>query len=283
MRGFLWSTAGVLLGCGLLLAGDISTFNAYVDSDVCARLMLGPITSSRMECSQSSFKQGSEPVVVRLHDNTVFSVNKTKLIKDLVSQLAEVSGEVKVKDGTMKLQSAKPIEAGSIPQGNADRKLLDVRTYKAPAGPKIFEKVRHELAMMTYISEFDFISFTMVGDDVILTGWTVRITNRSEAFNRVKTIEGVEKIINNIDVLPMGRFDMQIRAGARAALQRHLGRYFWSSGSDIKIVVKRGDIILLGTVATQTDKDIANIQCRSVPNAFNVINMLRVRGTEKKS
>jgi hyperosmotically inducible protein len=283
MRGLLWSTAGVLLGGGLLLAGEVSTFNAYVDSDVCARLMLGPINSARMECSQNTFKQGGEPVVVRLKDNMVLGVNKTKLLKNLVSQLAEVSGEVKIKDGNMKLEAARPIEANSIPQGNADRKLLDVRMYKAKGGPKVYEKVRHELAMMPYISEFDFISFSMVGDDVILSGWTVRITNRSEAFNRVKSIEGVENIVNNIDVLPMGRSDMQIRASARAALQRFLSRYFWGSGSDIKIVVKNGDIILLGTVATQADSDTANIQCKSVRGAFTVFNMLRVAGAEKKS
>jgi hypothetical protein len=72
----------------------------------------------------------------------------------------------------------------------------------------------------------------------------------------------------------MGSFDMQIRAGARAALQRELSRYFWGSGSDIKIVVKNGKIILLGRVATKADSDIANIQCNAVPNAFHVFNLL---------
>jgi hyperosmotically inducible protein len=115
-----------------------------------------------------------------------------------------------------------------------------------------------------------------------LTGWTVRATNRDTAFNIVKSIEGVETVINNIDVLPLGSFDMQIRAGARAALQRHLSRYFWGSGSDIKIVVKRGSIILLGTVTNKTDVDIANIQCNSVSGAFHVFNMLRVQASQPK-
>src|SRR5215471_17496888 len=115
--------------------------------------------------------------------------------------------------------------------------------------------------MLRYISVFDFISFTQNGGEVILTGWTVRQTNRSTAFNIVKDIEGVESVTNNIDVLPLGSFDMQIRAGVRAALQRNLSRYFWGSGSDIKIVVKNGDVILLGTVSSKADSDIANIQC----------------------
>ena len=136
--------------------------------------------------------------------------------------------------------------------------------------------------MMPYVSEFDFISFTLTGPEVILTGWTVRQTNRDYAYNVVKNVPGVESVVNNIDILPLGSFDMQIRAGARAALQRNLSRYFWGSGSDIKIVVKNGQIILLGTVASKGDSDIANIQCNSVRNAFKVFNLLRVDSSPKK-
>jgi hypothetical protein len=165
--------------------------------------MLGPITSARIECSQKTHKEGSNPVLIRLQDDTVFDVNKEKMVKDHVGKFAQVTGEAKSKSGTMKLQSVNPEEASSIPQGDPARKLLDVRTFKT-TGDKPFEKVRHELAMMPYITVFDFISFTMAGDNVLLTGWTVRETNRSEAYNRVKSIEGVNKIVNNIEVLPLG-------------------------------------------------------------------------------
>ncbi|MCU0245947.1 MAG: BON domain-containing protein, partial [Bryobacter sp.] len=190
--------------------------------------------------------------------------------------------ELKVNDGQIKLQGVKPIEAASIPAGDPARKLLDVRTYKVKDGPALHEKIRHELAMMPYITEFDFISFVLNDSEVILTGWTVRITNRSEAQNRVKSIKGVETVVNNIEVLPMGSFDMQIRAGARANLQRFLPRYFWGNGSDIKIIVKDGAIILLGSVATKSDSDIATIQCNSVRGAFKVVNLLRVAAAPEK-
>jgi hyperosmotically inducible protein len=272
----------VLVLSSAMAAEEISTFSAYVDSDICARLMLGPITTPRMECSKSTFKDGCEPVLVQLRNNVVFTVNKQKMIKEYVGQLAEVSGEPKIKNGTIKLQGVKPITAESIPAGDPGRRLLDVRTYRTDRSAQLHEKIRHELAMMPYISEFDFISFTLNGAEVILTGWTVRITNRSTAFNLVKNIEGVETVVNNIDVLPLGSFDMSIRAGARAALQRHLSRYFWGSGSDIKIVVKNGQIILLGTVANKMDYDIATIQCNSVPNAFHVFNLLRIQSSDNK-
>jgi osmotically-inducible protein OsmY len=276
---------GLSVGTRILAAADkeISNFKAYVDSDVCARLMLGPITADRIACSKTTYKDGSEPVLVRLSNNMVLNVNKDKMIKDLVGQLADVSGQLKVKSGEVKLESVSAIQASSIPAGDPAYKMLDVQTYRANGSPKTYEKVRHELAMMPYISEYDFISFVMQGETVLLSGWTVRQTNRSTAANIVKNIEGVSSIINNIDVLPLGTMDMQIRAAVRAALQRNLGRYFWGSGSDIKIVVKNGDVILLGTVATSGDKDIANIRVNSVSGVFHVFNLLRVSKEEKKS
>jgi osmotically-inducible protein OsmY len=283
MKKMFLVVLSLLLGSVVCVSDEATTFPAYIDSDLCARLMLGPITEARVSCSEKTHKEGSNAVVVRLKDNTVFDVNKEKMVKDRIAKFAEVTGEVKLKSGGLKLQDVKPLEAGSIPPGDPSRKLLDVRTFKTKGSEQVFEKVRHELAMMPYISVFDFISFTMVGEDVILTGWTVRQTNRSEAYNRVKLIEGVRGIVNNIEVLPLGSTDMQIRAGARAALQRYLSRYFWGSGSDIKIVVKNGNIILLGSVASKADSDIANIQANSVPFAFHVFNLLRVQEPSKKS
>ena len=251
------------------------SFPAYVDSDLCARLMLGPITTQRVDCSVKTYKDGSNPVLVRLDNNTIFSVNKEKMVKDYVGGFGEASGDIKVKSGTMKLKGFTPIERSQIPEGPAT-KLLDVRTYQAKGSAQLHEKVRHELAMIAYITTFDFISFTLVGNDVILTGWTVRDTNRSDAEYRVKKIEGVGKVTNNIEILPLGGIDMEIRAAARSALQRTHSTYFWSNGSDIKIVVKNGTIILLGAVRTQQDFDTATIQLNSLSGVFHVFNMLRV-------
>src|SRR3954471_4817315 len=94
---------------------ELSNFKAYVDSDVCARLMLGPITSERIACSQKTYKEGSEPLLVRLSNNMVLNVNKEKMIKDLVGQLVDVSGQLKVKNGEVKLESVALVQASSIP------------------------------------------------------------------------------------------------------------------------------------------------------------------------
>ncbi|MCX6628944.1 MAG: BON domain-containing protein [Candidatus Solibacter sp.] len=262
----------------------VGTFNAYVDSDLCAHLMLGPITEARLQCSKDTRKQGSNSVLVRLGDNLVLDVNKTKMIDPLISQIVSATGEVKAKDGRIKLAEVAPVAASTIKPGSADYKLLDVRHFKLTGDDaKTYEKVRHELAMLPYVSEYDFISFTMADRKVILTGWTVRQTNRSSAYNVVKDLPGVEQVTNNIEVLPLGSMDMQARAGVRATLQRVLSRYFWGSGSAIKIVVKNGNVILLGMVSSQSDIDLATIQANSVRGVFKVFNMLQVEAKSSKS
>lgn len=264
-----------------IAADEISTFRAYVDSDICARLMLGPITPERMACSAKMGKEKNELLLVRLSNNMLFTVNKQKLIENMAGQLAEASGEVNIKAGTMKLQDVKAIEPSAVPAG-PERRLLG-KAIRSEPNPPTWEKVRHELAMLPYITEFDFISFTMTGSDVILTGWCVRDSNRYTAYNVVKGVPGVESVVNNINTLPLGRMDMQIRAAARLALQRNLARYFWRSGSAIKIIVKDGQIILLGTVTNKGDSDLANMLCNGVPGVFKVYNLLRVETPSKKA
>jgi hyperosmotically inducible protein len=274
----------LLSGAAALLAADkpVLTFPAYADTDICARLMVGPITDARSACSKSTFKDGDEPLLVRLSDNLVLSVNKQKPLEELVGDFVEATGEVNQKDGRIKLSSVKSVGRDSIPTGS-EFKMLDVRQYKLTGdGAKTWEKIRHELAMLPYTTEFDFISFALVDGQAILSGWTVRQTNRNDAARAVKNVEGVNFVTNNIDVLPLGSTDMQIRAGTRLRLQRMLGRYFWGNGSDIKIIVKNGQTLLLGQVAQKADSDIAFIQANSVPGAFKVINMLRVAPQEKK-
>ena len=93
----------------------IQTIQGYADSDLCARLMLGPISPERIECSQSTFKDGAAPQIGPPQDNLVFEVNKTKMLKEHVGKFVEVTGEPKEKDGRIKLESVKAIERPNDP------------------------------------------------------------------------------------------------------------------------------------------------------------------------
>ena len=67
------------------------------------------------------------------------------MVKELVGQLAEATGELKVKDGQIKLQSVKPIEAASIPQGDPARPEVGVFASRSPFRPNPIGLQRVEL------------------------------------------------------------------------------------------------------------------------------------------
>nr|MCU0246656.1 hypothetical protein [Bryobacter sp.] len=62
-------------------AAESTTIKAYVDTSVCSHLLLGTISTQRMDCSKKAFKEWDEPVLVALENNQVFSVNKPKMVK----------------------------------------------------------------------------------------------------------------------------------------------------------------------------------------------------------
>ena len=88
MKVALLSTIVLVCSGGVIAAADlpVETFHGYADSDICARLMLGPITEGRVECGVKTAKDGAGPVLIRLQNNLVLSVNKQKMINKVVGQ-----------------------------------------------------------------------------------------------------------------------------------------------------------------------------------------------------
>ncbi|MGA2003424.1 MAG: BON domain-containing protein, partial [Terriglobales bacterium] len=68
---------------------------------------------------------------------------------------------------------------------------------------RIYKEVRHELVMLPYYGVFDNLSYKVDADGTVtLLGQVARPVLKSDAENAVKRIEGVEKVVNNIEVLP---------------------------------------------------------------------------------
>jgi len=143
---------------------------------------------------------------------------------------------------------------------------------------RLAREVRHELVMLPYYNVFDNLSFRVDGSTVTLMGQVARPTLKSDAERVVKGIEGVEKVVNQIQVLPVSPDDDRIRLAVYRAIYGHtaLQRYGLQAVPPIHIIVNKGNVNLEGVVATEADKNIANIQAKSVPGVFNVTNNLRV-------
>ena len=150
---------------------------------------------------------------------------------------------------------------------------------------RIVKEVRHELVMLPYYGVFDNLSYKVDPDGTVtLLGQVARPTLKSDAENVVKRIEGVEKVVNNIEVLPTSMNDDRIRRAAYRAIYGNsvLSEYQLRAVPPIHIIVSNGHITLEGVVARQMDKQIAGMQANSVHGAFSVTNNLVVEEQEKK-
>jgi hyperosmotically inducible periplasmic protein len=146
---------------------------------------------------------------------------------------------------------------------------------------RLEREVRHELVMLPYYDVFDNLEYRVDGGHVTLSGQVVRPTLKSGAENVVKNIEGVEKVTNNIEVLPVSPNDDRIRVAVYRAIYGHtaLQRYSVRSVPPIHIIVKNGNVTLEGVVANEGDKNIANIQANGVSGVFSVKNNLRIENS----
>jgi hyperosmotically inducible periplasmic protein len=164
---------------------------------------------------------------------------------------------------------------------------VSAQTRTHPITPKavqhITKEVRHQLLMLSNLGVFDDIAFKVNGYDVTLLGQVTNPTLRDDAERAVKKIEGVEKVDNQIEVLPPSPNDDQLRRALYKAIYGYgpLQRYALPPQKPIKIVVKNGHVTLEGVVDSETDKNLANIQANSVPAVFSVTNNLQVVSSKK--
>jgi hyperosmotically inducible protein len=148
--------------------------------------------------------------------------------------------------------------------------------------PQLAKKVRHELVTLPYYGVFDNLAYSINGGNVTLYGQVVRASTRSDAEHRVKRIQGVTRVVNNIKVLPLSSFDDRIRAATYRSIARMGGLYRYLQGTNpsLHIVVAGGHVALEGVVSNKGDRNLAYMAANRVPGVFSVQNNLRVEGEE---
>ncbi len=143
---------------------------------------------------------------------------------------------------------------------------------------RITREVRHELVMLPYYGVFDNLTYRVDGTTVTLMGQVTKPTLKSDAGNVVKGIEGVERVDNKIQVLPLSSIDDGIRLAEYRAIYGTPGldRYAMQAVPPIHIIVENGKVTLEGVVSTQADKDTAGVRANTVNGVFSVVNNLRL-------
>jgi hyperosmotically inducible protein len=142
---------------------------------------------------------------------------------------------------------------------------------------QIMKKIRKELVTLPQYGVFDNLAYEVEGGTVTLYGQVVVPSTRHDAERRVARIQGVERVVNRIEVLPLSPSDDSIRLDAYRTIFRAGGLYRYAMGANpsIHIVVNRGHITLEGVVANEGDRRIAYITASGIPGVFSVTNNLR--------
>jgi hyperosmotically inducible protein len=183
-------------------------------------------------------------------------------------------------------------------------------TWSQQDSLRIVNEVQKKLGSLTNYAVFDWITFGEQGKTIVLRGYASRPTLKSDAERVVKGIPGVEKVDNQIEVLPNSPNDDRVRAAVynRIYTQSSLRKYNANAGSlaramgpggrniafmaggitntpplgyhAIHIVVKNGNAMLFGAVINSGDVAIANMAANSAPGAFSVENNLVVERSQ---
>lgn len=146
-------------------------------------------------------------------------------------------------------------------------------------GSPLSGEIRHQLRVLPFYSVFDYITFTLDGGKVTLTGFVVRPTLKANAEAAVKSLEGVSSVKNLLEVLPKSAADDDSRRAVYRAIfeDSTLQRYAASEVPVIHIVLRNGEVTLEGAVATDAEKNLASTRASSVAGISSVKNNLVIR------
>ena len=153
----------------------------------------------------------------------------------------------------------------SAPAWAADRKDLQVA-----------RDVSKQVLTYPQFSIFDSVHMQVNDGLVTLTGKVTMPYKKNDIAKRVAKIDGVERVNNQISVLPVSQFDDELRFRIARAIYGNSS--FWTYGAmanpPIHIIVENGHVTLDGVVNSNTDRMLARSIASSF-GAFSVTNDLK--------
>ena len=140
-----------------------------------------------------------------------------------------------------------------------------------------FEWAVHErLAALPFHGVFETLNFEVQGKTVILSGKVVRENVKERAERAVRRMDGVENVVNLIEILPSSRRDDALRMNLYRAIYPGVEPAEYDGGSPpfVHIVVKDGSVTLEGLVPTDADRSA--VYSRALTVTSHVSDQLRV-------
>jgi osmotically-inducible protein OsmY len=141
------------------------------------------------------------------------------------------------------------------------------------------QTIHARLAQLPDHGVFDSINFEVQGKTVVLSGCVMKETVAEKATRAVMRLDGVEKVVNHIEVLPASRRDDRLRQNVyRAIFDGAPAKESAFTNSDIHIIVKNGWVRLEGVA--NSDADRSDIYRKTMGVTSHVTDNLRVKSAQ---
>jgi hyperosmotically inducible periplasmic protein len=247
MRTILWVTAVVLFGMTTWARGSQVGTGRYDQQ----------IQQEVTKILQSKDKWKS--ITASTDDGIVTLQGTAKLLEDKL----DAGKKIDKQDHVQGVRNHVDVE-GNVPDQQLQQQLADKLRY---------DRVGYGIA-------FNALGLNVQNGVVTVAGDVRDYPARDSALSIIETTPGVKEVVDNINVLPTSPMDDDIRLRVARAIYGNtaLSRYAIDPAKPIRIIVENGHVTLYGVVDSQGDKQIAEMQARSVPNVFSVENKLVVAG-----
>ncbi|MGI8409205.1 MAG: BON domain-containing protein [Pyrinomonadaceae bacterium] len=148
----------------------------------------------------------------------------------------------------------------------------------------IERQVFKEIIRLPYYGLFDNIKFEVKGNTVILHGKVLSLGTRKSAERVVKRIPGVQRVVNNIENLPLSSFDNSIRRRIVSEFVKSPGVYPYirEPNPSVRIIVDGGRVSLEGFVSNRGTANLMNILANGVSGVFSVDNNLVIENNRAR-
>ena len=175
-------------------------------------------------------------------------------------------------------QSAQPPMSNQSMSNQPAQEQAPNDTLSPAAQAKLTKGINHALIMLPYYGVFDNLVYLLQGRTVILTGQVTNPSLKPDAERAVKKVEGVDKVVNNIEILPPSPMDQQIRERVKQAIYSYgpLFKYSHNPNPPIRIIVKNSRVTLEGVVDSEGDKNLCTLRVNQISSVLSVTNNLRV-------
>ena len=124
---------------------------------------------------------------------------------------------------------------------------------------QVFQSVARQVQQYVNFTVFDSVNASVQDGVVTLTGKVTMPFKVQDLTRRVSRVEGVRKVDNQIQVLPVSRFDDELRLRIARAIYGNPSFWHYASMANppIHIVVDQGRVRLEGTVNNNVERMLA--------------------------